>query len=350
MRLQLLVRRHRLGDGGAAAREAGRHHPRARRRSTNTTATSTPTTPPSIAPCRSTARTTSPPTARRRCRSPSRRPATARSIFDGDGNFALFDVRAADYTYFEGITFRNAEIAILAGTQFIAGSKGLTVKRSRFENVGAGVFTNYRGLEQLLHRRQHVHRAQRSEAPDRMVGEFWTQVQRRRGAELPAGDGVVRGGEALRPGPRRRLQLHRRLPRRHQRRDLRQSRTARAPADRGSSTARSIRPREYWDRRPVAIDFYNNYITNSHDNPIETDGSMHNIRVMRNMLINSRVARVLQSADARRAGLLDPQHRLQPARRLDAADQRLGRRDLLQQHDPVGDVRKSGRTCTGATT
>ena len=43
---------------------------------------------------------------------------------------------------------------------------------------------------------------------------------------------------------------------------------------------------EYWDRRPVAIDFYNNYITNSHDNPIETDGSMHNIRVLRNMLIN----------------------------------------------------------------
>jgi hypothetical protein len=44
--------------------------------------------------------------------------------------------------------------------------------------------------------------------------------------------------------------------------------------------------REYWDRRPVAIDFYNNYITNSHDNPIEADGSMHNIRIMRNMLIN----------------------------------------------------------------
>jgi len=45
-------------------------------------------------------------------------------------------------------------------------------------------------------------------------------------------------------------------------------------------------PREYWDRRPIAIDIYNNYITSSHDNPIETDGSMHNIRVMRNMLIN----------------------------------------------------------------
>jgi hypothetical protein len=44
--------------------------------------------------------------------------------------------------------------------------------------------------------------------------------------------------------------------------------------------------REYWDRRPVAIDFYNNIISNSHDNPIEADGSMHNVRIMRNMLIN----------------------------------------------------------------
>jgi hypothetical protein len=52
-------------------------------------------------------------------------------------------VKAADYTYFEGITFRNADIAIWSGTQFAIGSKGLTVKRCRFENVGAGIFTNY---------------------------------------------------------------------------------------------------------------------------------------------------------------------------------------------------------------
>ena len=45
--------------------------------------------------------------------------------------------------------------------------------------------------------------------------------------------------------------------------------------------------REYWDRRPVSIDFYNNYMTNFHDNPFETDGGMHNIRVLRNMMINS---------------------------------------------------------------
>jgi len=37
----------------------------------------------------------------------------------------------------------------------------------------------------------------------------------------------------------------------------------------------------------VAIDFYNNYLTNFHDNAIEIDGSLHNIRVMRNMMLNS---------------------------------------------------------------
>ena len=36
----------------------------------------------------------------------------------------------------------------------------------------------------------------------------------------------------------------------------------------------------------MAIDFYNNYISSSHDNPIEADGGMHNIRVLRNMFIN----------------------------------------------------------------
>ncbi|HXJ38327.1 MAG TPA: hypothetical protein VNH18_03555, partial [Bryobacteraceae bacterium] len=46
-------------------------------------------------------------------------------------------------------------------------------------------------------------------------------------------------------------------------------------------------PKQKWDRRPVSIDFYNNYMTNFHDNAFEIDGSMHNVRVMRNMMLNS---------------------------------------------------------------
>ena len=58
-------------------------------------------------------------------------------IFDGNGNFNLFNVKAGEYNYFEGVTIRNTDIAIWAGTQFIGGSKGLTVKNCRFENVAS---------------------------------------------------------------------------------------------------------------------------------------------------------------------------------------------------------------------
>ncbi len=43
------------------------------------------------------------------------------------------------------MTIRNTQIAIWAGTQFITGSKGLTVKHCRFEDIGMGVYTNYSG-------------------------------------------------------------------------------------------------------------------------------------------------------------------------------------------------------------
>jgi len=66
-------------------------------------------------------------------------------IFDGDGNGVLFDVTAGSHLYFEGLTFRNTEIAILAGRKRIIGSEGLTVKHSRFEDVGIGITTDWSG-------------------------------------------------------------------------------------------------------------------------------------------------------------------------------------------------------------
>src|SRR5690606_38538833 len=63
-------------------------------------------------------------------------------VFDGDGNAVLFDVTAADHIYFDGLTFRNTDIAILAGRKRILGSSGLTVRNSRFEDVGIGIHTD----------------------------------------------------------------------------------------------------------------------------------------------------------------------------------------------------------------
>ncbi len=66
-------------------------------------------------------------------------------IFDGDGAYNLFNVMAANYNYFEGLTIRNTELAFQGGLKNIAGSVGLTVKHSRFEDIGIGVHTDWSG-------------------------------------------------------------------------------------------------------------------------------------------------------------------------------------------------------------
>ena len=206
-------------------------------------------------------------------------------VFDGDGNFALFDVKAADYTYFEGITFRNAEVAIAAGTQFIAGAKGLTVKKSRFENVGAGIFTNYAGSSQFyiadntfLGRNDPTHLIG-------WAGDMWTKYNGVEGQIFPPKMASYVAVKLYGPGH---VVAYNYIADFH---DGINVETYGNPDGSFASGPDIIDgpkypTREYWDRRPVAIDFYNNYITNSHDNPIEADGSMHNIRIMRNMLIN----------------------------------------------------------------
>jgi hypothetical protein len=66
-------------------------------------------------------------------------------IFDGGGNAVLFDFTAADYNYVEGITVRNTDVAFLLGRKRILGAVGFTLKNSRIENVGRGVFTDWGG-------------------------------------------------------------------------------------------------------------------------------------------------------------------------------------------------------------
>ena len=206
-------------------------------------------------------------------------------VFDGNGNYALFDVRAADHTYFEGITFRNAEVAILAGTQFIAGSKGLTVKRSRFENVGAGVFTNFSGSS-------HFYIADNTfigrNDPNHLIGwagEMWTKFRGVDGQSFPPAMASYVAVKLYGPAH---VVAHNYIADFHDGINVETYGNPDGSVASGPGIADGPKypPREYWDRRPVAIDFYGNYITNSHDNPIEADGSMHNVRVLRNMFIN----------------------------------------------------------------
>ena len=202
-------------------------------------------------------------------------------IFDGAGNFALFDVRAADYTYFEGITFRNADYGILAGTQFLLGAKGLTVKHSRFENVGAGVWSNYSGSNNFyIADNYFIGR----DDPDHLIGwsgNFWATFNGVDGQKFPPVMASYVAVKVYGPGH---VVAFNYVANFHDGIDIE---TYGNPD--GSEALGDVKypGKEYRDRRPVSIDFYNNYMTNFHDNPFEADGGMHNIRIMRNLMINS---------------------------------------------------------------
>jgi hypothetical protein len=66
-------------------------------------------------------------------------------IFDGDSipniprNHNIFNVMAADYNVFSGITVQNTDIAFLAGIKGIAGVTGLTIQNSTITNVAYGI-------------------------------------------------------------------------------------------------------------------------------------------------------------------------------------------------------------------
>jgi hypothetical protein len=63
------------------------------------------------------------------------------AIFDGAGNHKLLDVMATHHHIFEGLTFRNTDIALFAGEKDVMGAVALTVRNCRFEDVGVGIWT-----------------------------------------------------------------------------------------------------------------------------------------------------------------------------------------------------------------
>ena len=202
-------------------------------------------------------------------------------IFDGNGNFNLFNIKAANYNYFEGVTIRNTGIGIWAGTQFIAGSKGLTVKRCRFEDVGLGIFTNYAGSSDFyvadsvfIGRDDPTHLLG-------WLGNFWAKFDGVDGQKFPP---VMASYTAVRLYGPGHVVAYNYVANFHDGVDVE---TYGNPDGSHAIDGPHYPSREYWDRRPVAIDYYNNYMTNFHDNAFEIDGSMHNVRVMRNMMVNS---------------------------------------------------------------
>jgi len=202
-------------------------------------------------------------------------------IFDGNGNFNLFNVKAANYNYFEGVTIKNTDIGIWAGTQFIAGSKGLTVKHCRFEDVNLGIFTNYSGSSDFYIADSYFFGRNDSKHLLGWNGPFWAQFNGVDGQIFPP---LLASYTAVRLYGPGHVVAYNYIADFHDGIDVE---TYGNPDGSHAIDGPAYPPREFWDRRPVAIDFYNNYLTNFHDNAIEIDGSLHNVRVMRNLMVNS---------------------------------------------------------------
>ena len=180
-------------------------------------------------------------------------------IFDGDGAFRLFDVMAADYHIFEGLTIRNAEVAFWAGVKDVAGSKGLTVRNCRIENVGVGVTTQFAGsrdfyiADNIFLGRDDRHRVLGWANP----GLYGAHPINSYYAIKVYGSGHVIAHNAV------------------------------AFFHDGISVCTHGVPEPEEELRAVAIDIYNNDIHLTGDDFIEADGGVHNIRVLRNRGINA---------------------------------------------------------------
>ena len=181
------------------------------------------------------------------------------AIFDGDGSFRLFDVMAADYHIFEGLTIRNTDVAFWAGLKDVLGPKGLTVRNCRIENVGIGINAQYAGskdfyiADNVFLGRDDPHRVLGWASPD----IYGAHDLRSYYAVKVYGSGHVICHNAV------------------------------AFFHDGIDVSTHGTPETEQESKAVAIDIYNNDIHVTGDDFIESDGGVHNIRVMRNRGINA---------------------------------------------------------------
>jgi len=181
------------------------------------------------------------------------------AIFDGDGCHRLFDVSAADNTWIEGLTIKNADVAIFAGFKDTLGCTGLTVRNCRFEDVGMAVITQFAGSKNFYIADNVV---LGRDDRNRLVG--WQNVAPYKPTPLRSYVGIKIYGQGH-------VVCHNYVAYFHD----------------GIDVCTHGSPPKLRTEQAAAIDIYNNDIYLMVDDFIEADGGVHNIRVMRNRGFNA---------------------------------------------------------------
>jgi hypothetical protein len=189
-------------------------------------------------------------------------------IFDGDGCQNLFNLLAANYNYFEGITVRNTNVAFLLGIKRITGASGFTLKHSRVSNVGRVVQDDWSGSKNF-YIADNVFIGRHD--PNKLLSWFPPEVW----SKFPGFPAQITSEYAVKLYGQGHVVAYNYVANWHDGIDI---------ATYGDPDGT---PDELPDRVPVSIDFYNNDIYNAVDNCIEADGGAHNIRVFQNRCFNS---------------------------------------------------------------
>ncbi len=191
-------------------------------------------------------------------------------ILDGDNNTVLFDLMGGSYHYFEGITFRNTDTAIEAGMKDIAGAKGITVKHCSFENVGTVLHSDWSGSTGF-------YIADNDMLGREDLGYVFTWFAIPPWSERPDFEERARMKSfyAISIYGQGHVIAYNRVRGFHD------------GIDHATYGMPDGYPNTPPDRLPVAIDIYNNDVSVVHDNCFEADGSVRNVRIMRNRCFNA---------------------------------------------------------------
>jgi hypothetical protein len=185
-------------------------------------------------------------------------------VFDGDGNQTLFNLMAASWIRFEGITVRNTNLAFLVGQKGIAGSSGFELVGSRLEDVGRGVQDEWAGSKDLyIADNVFIGRHDRTRLLSWFRPEVWSK--------FPGYPAPIASEYAVKVYGQGHVVAFNRVEAFHD----------------GIDVATYGTPSTDPDRVPSSIDIYGNDISNMADNCIEADGSAQNVRVFANRCFNS---------------------------------------------------------------
>ncbi len=180
-------------------------------------------------------------------------------VFDGNGTYNLFNMMAADYNYLEGITIRDADVAVIAGIRDVMGARGIVVRNCRFEDVGIGIMAQDGNCsEYYIADNVFLGREEQTLLLKSVPNENGEHVKRLKSyyAVKVYGPGHVICNNYI------------------------------AYFHDGIDISTHGTPEYELAKKSVSIDIYNNDIYCVNDNFIEADGGTYNIRILRNRCVN----------------------------------------------------------------